>query len=139
MIRTLKLSSVTCIIVALCGCVTPQPHLEFFNGSVTTGGDTSDFQEIPMTSIPQKRNMYVVSHARWDPAIRSAGKRTVIWRWYSSDGKLVAERKDRIWFDRTPRQFWCGMPASNFAVGHYRVDVSIEGNIVDTHEFDITQ
>ena len=76
------------------------------------------------------------SHIRWNPPTRDTGTHTVYWKWYS-DSKLVASRQRGLHFNKSPRQFYCAFPGTDFQPGHYHVDVSIGDAVVDAHDFDI--
>lgn len=130
-------ASTACALTACASMNVDQLH--FYNGMVTVGGEGARFQEIPMTSISQKDRLYVIEHVRWEPPTAEAGDHRLEWRWYTGD-KLVSQRKREtpLHMKRTPYRFFYTIPAADFDVGHYRIDVLIDDKIVDSHEIDIT-
>jgi hypothetical protein len=124
---------------ALAGCAISVDRMHFYNGMVTVGGEGARFEEIAMTTIRQKDRFYVVEHVSWEPLTEDAGNHSLEWRMYSGGNLVVQRKRDHdLHMRKTPYRFWWTMPAADFAVGHYRVDVLIDGRVVDTHEFDIT-
>jgi len=132
--RMLKSALIVGVVAASAGCATTQ--FEVYNGLVTSVGEGAVFEEVPMTTIPQERLVIVVTHVRWEPATTTAGYHKVVWKWYKAE-KLVAERERSVEFKKTPYRFWYRFPARDFDVGHYHVDVLIDGKVVEAHEFDI--
>lgn len=113
-------------------------QLHFYNGMITSGGAGGKYEEIPMTSISLKDHVYVVTHVRWNPEAGSAGTHNISWLWYSR-GNLESKTERKMELIKTPWQCWGSMSPGALEVGHHRVDVLIDGNVIDTHEFDITQ
>lgn len=123
----------------LAGCAgVTADQLHVYNGMVTVGGEGNRFEEVPVTSVSQKQRFFVITHVRWDGINDDAGVHAIDWQWFLGD-QLVAERKSTHEFKHTPYRFWYAFPAADFAVGHYRVNILIDGKIVDTQQFDITQ
>jgi hypothetical protein len=133
---------ITATILILCqGCASTaisKDKYQVYNGFITTGGDTTKFEFVPTKTVSQKDEVYVVEHIKWDPNLGSQGVHPVRWQWYSGD-KLVAVRSEQKKFDKTPDEFWYRLPGGDFKSGHYRVDVSIDGTIVDSQEFDVVK
>src|SRR3954447_6294383 len=140
MLRRVSQSCLACLYVLLQSCTTSltAPELHVFNGLVTNGGSGPKFEVIPMTEIHQKDTIYVITHVRWEPATSDAGEHSVAWTWYSGE-RVVATRTMKLQFSKTPYRFWYRIPAAGFDLGHYRVDVAIDGKIVDTRECDVVK
>jgi hypothetical protein len=111
--------------------------MQAYNGMVTTAStDCKTPASRPMKEIPQHTNVYTVTFIRWDVSVPDAGKHDVAWEFYLND-KLYAVRKSQVQFSANPgRIHWC-QATDNFEVGHYRVDVKIDGRAVDKLEFDV--
>lgn len=106
------------------------------NGLIATARNGYPFDETPVKTVKQRDSLIVVTHAKWDPLKEDAGTHAVTWTWYA-DGKVVATRHKDMKFRTTPFRFFWRVPASDFEPGHYRVDITIDGKIVDTQEYDI--
>lgn len=125
------------LIVALQGCSTVGvDQMVFNNGMVTSARGGYAFDETPMKEIKQRDSLVVISHVKWEPVTSEAGRHAVHWTWYK-DGKVVAVRKKEMKFEKNPFRFFWRMPAADFDLGHYRVDVSIDNRVVDTVEYDV--
>jgi hypothetical protein len=114
-------------------CATPR--IELVSGLVATGGDPK-FEEVPVSSVPLKDTVNVLTHLRWSPATDEGGRHEVQWLWYSGD-QLVHTRKRTLHFRKTPYRLHSSLPATGLGLGHYRVTVLIDGAIVDTQQFDV--
>jgi hypothetical protein len=127
------------LVYSLAGCAISVDRMHFYNGMVTVGGEGARFEEIPMTSVRQKDRFYVLEHVSWEPVTADAGNHSLEWHMYSGGNLVVQRKRDRdLHMKKTPYRIYWTMPAADFAVGHYRVDVLIDGKVVDSHEFDIT-
>jgi TonB family protein len=138
--RRRGLASLTyfCLIVALSGCTAiPVERLSAGTSMITSGGTTGKWQEIPMTAIEIKDNVYMVTYVRWDRVDQSAGSHSANWLWYR-DGKVVHRcESSRIEFKQTPFRLWCRTPAAGLGAGHFRVELSVDGVPFATNEFDV--
>jgi hypothetical protein len=139
MLRRIAAHLTIVALYGLAGCATSPSgtSLHYFNGLITTGYGGSIFEENPKTTIQRKDNIYFVNHVRWEPATAVGGSHVVNWKWYSSNGTLVATRELKLNFDKTPYRFYWHLPAGDLDLGHYRVDVAVDGAVIDTREFDI--
>jgi hypothetical protein len=134
-----KLFTAVALLGALQACSTvPVDQMTFNDGLVTSAANGYPFQETPMTQIRQRDSLIIVTHVRWEPLTSEGGRHAVSWTWYA-DGKVVAVRNRDETFKKSPFRFIWRIPASDFDLGHYRVDVAIDGKVVDTHEYDIVK
>lgn len=131
-----------CLALLLGACATDlsQNNFTVFNGMVTSGGTGAKWEEIPVKAVSQKDTIYVMTHVRWEPTDKDLGIHTLEWDGYSADGKQVIKHTDdRMRFKASPYRFWYYIAASDLEVGHYKVNVLIDGRLVDTQEFDVTK
>ena len=115
------------------GCATPR--IELVSGLVTTGGDLK-FEEVPVSDVRLKDTAYILTHLRWSPATDDGGLHDVQWLWYSGD-QLVHAGKKQLHFRKTPYRLYSFLPATGLGLGHYRVNVLVDGVIVDTQQFNV--
>jgi hypothetical protein len=108
------------------------------NAMVTSARGGYVFDETPRKEIKQRDSLVVITHLKWEPADTLGGSHSVSWTWYAGD-KVVAVRKQDMRFHRSPMRLSWRIPAADFDPGHYRVDVAIDGKVVDTREYDIVQ
>ena len=111
------------------------PRLELVSGVVTTGGDLK-FEEIPVSDVPLRSTVYVLTHVRWSPATDEGGRHEVQWLWYSGD-QLVHAGKKTLHFRKTPYRLHSFLPAEGLGLGHYTVKVVIDGTVIDTQQFNV--
>jgi hypothetical protein len=130
---TVRIAGCFLVLFGLAGCVTPR--IELVGGMVTTGGDLK-FEEVPVSDVPLKDTVYVLTHLRWSPATQHAGRHEVQWLWYSGD-RLVHAGNRQLNFRKTPFRLRSFLPAGGLGLGHYRVNVLIDGTIIDSQEFNI--
>ncbi len=128
----------------LCGCATlagdggfDVSQIRVYNSVITNGGSGTKYEEIPTSSVQKKDHVYVVTHLRWNPELGDLGTHHFTWTWYSGDS-IVAKRAKDLDMKTTPYRVWWGFQAAFFENGHYRVDVAIDGKVIDSHEFNIT-
>lgn len=120
------------LLVALGACASPSLR---YSGLVTGAPEDKHFSEVPTRKVALKDHVVIVTHVAWE-ADRSGGLHTVRWNWY--EGKtLIAERAKTLDFMKTPYRFSRSLPASDLGIGHYRVEVLVDGSRVDEQVFDV--
>jgi hypothetical protein len=127
------LTSCFLVLFGMAGCATPRIGL--VSGMVTTGGEFK-FEEVPVSDVHLKETAIVLTHLSWSPATEEAGRHKVQWLWYSGV-QLVHMGKKDVNFRKTPYRLHSFVPAAGLGLGHYRVDVLIDGKLIDTQEFNI--
>jgi hypothetical protein len=130
-----------CAMLLLLDACTSMPVDRFSAASslVTTGGNTEKWQEIPMKVIQTKDVVYIVTYVRWDPVDQNAGTHDVRWLWYKTDKIVSSCTSKGFEFKSSPTRIWCRIRAAGLGVGHFRVEVSIDGKSFVTNEFDIVE
>ena len=73
----------------------------------------------------------------WQPSPTSAGYHDVYWKWYSGD-HIVATDERMLRFKFAPFAISGHQPASTLGSGHHRVEVYVDGRLIDTQEFDVS-
>ena len=137
----LLLAGLTCIgLVSLSACTAiPVNRLSAGTSMITSGGSTGKWQEIPMSTIQLKDPVFMVTYITWEPVDESAGSHDATWAWYR-DGKVVYRcASGTLPFKKTPFRLWCKTQAAGLGVGHFRVELSVDGVTVSTKEFDIVE
>jgi serine/threonine protein kinase len=112
--------------------------MQAVSAMVTSGSpDGKSHDSRPLKQIPQDITFYTVNWMRWDPSIADAGAHDIEWRYYLGDGLRVVRKDPGVLFKLNPRHLQWSQPAAGFEVGHYRVDILIDGKVVDKVEFDV--
>ncbi len=129
MIRMLMVAT---LLAALGGCASPSLR---YSGAVAAGEDPHA-HEVPTRRIPLKDRVVIVTHVAWPEADRKGGSHAVRWNWYEGE-TLIAERAKTLDFADTPYRFVRSLAASDLGIGHYRVEVLVDGRRVDEQTFDV--
>ena len=58
------------------------------------------------------------------------------WNWYEGS-TLIAERSRTMEFTQTPFRFFRSISAADLGLGHYRVEVLVDGKKIDEQTFDV--
>jgi hypothetical protein len=119
-------------IVVLAACASPSMR---YTGVITVS-ENPDAREVPTQKVALKDRVVVVTHVAWPEASRQGGLHAVRWNWYEGD-TLIAERQRTLDFGKTPFRFSRSLPASDLGIGHYRVEVLVDGVRVDEQRFDV--
>ncbi len=119
------------LIAALCGCAAPSIR---YSGAVTTGDDPRAL-ETPTRRVALKDQVVVVTHIAWPEHEEKRGLHAVRWNWYEGETR-IAERAKTIDSGKTPARFSRSLAASDLGIGHYRVEVLVDGTRVDEQTFD---
>ncbi len=119
-------------VAALAACASPGLR---YSGAITASDDPHA-RELPTKKVPLSDRAVVVTNVEWPESDRKGGQHAVRWNWYEGD-TLIAEREKKLDFGRAPYRFYRGIPASDLGVGHYRVEVLVDGVKVDEQQFDV--
>jgi hypothetical protein len=119
-------------ILALAGCASPSMR---YTG-VITASENPNIREVPTKKVALKDRVVVVTHVAWPEVDKQGGLHAVRWNWYEGD-TLIAERQRTLDFGKTPFRFFRSLPASDLGIGHYRVEVLVDGNRIDEQLFDV--
>ncbi len=117
---------------ALAACASPGLR---YHGEIAATDDARA-HEVPTRRVALKDQAVVVTHVDWPEAGRNGGRHDVRWKWYEGD-TLVADREKKVDFGRTPFRFSRSLAASDLGIGHYRVEVLVDGVKVDEQQFDV--
>lgn len=120
------------LIGVLCGCASSSIH---YSGVITANDDPRS-RDVPTRKVALKDHVVIVTHFAWAEADRTGGLHAVRWNWYEGE-TLIAERAKTLDFGRTPSRFSRSLPASDLGIGHYRVEVMVDGTRVDEQSFDV--
>ena len=120
------------LLAGLGACASPSLR---YSG-VITANDDPRLHEVPTRKVALKDRVVIVTHVAWPETDRNGGLHTVKWHWYEGE-TLIAERAKTLDFDKTPFRFFRSLPASDLGVGHYRVEVLVDGRRVDEQTFDV--
>lgn len=133
MFRSLGLGLVVASVAAsLAGCAAQSLR---YSGAITAS-ENPDVREAPMKKVALKDRVVVVTHVDWDQPDAKGGQHAVRWNWYEGD-TLIAERSRTLEFSKTPYRFFRSISAADLGLGHYRVEVLVDGVKVDEQLFDI--
>ncbi len=115
--------------VLLTACAGPTLR---YSGVITT----SDVREVPTRKVALKDKVVIVTHVDWSEAGKQGGLHAVRWNWYEGE-ILIAERQRTLDFGKPPYRFSRSLPASDLGLGHYRVEVLVDGVRIDEQVFDV--
>ena len=91
----------------------------------------------PMSSFAPKDTIYAaVSTATSDPAATVPGKRGVKWTHVDSNQTVHEESRDIGFAGSGVTDFWVG-GLGGWPTGKYKLEVSLDGSVVQTREFDV--
>jgi hypothetical protein len=119
-------------ILVLAGCASPSMRY----AGVITASENPEVREVPTKKVALKDRVVVVTHVAWPEVDKQGGLHAVRWNWYEGE-TLIAERQRTLDFGKTPFRFFRSLPASDLGIGHYRVEVLVDGNRVDEQFFDV--
>lgn len=107
-----------------------------YSGLVTAAPDDTRSRDVATRRVALRDRVTVVTHA--DPLDdgRAGGQHAVRWKWYEGQ-TLIAEQSKTLDFAKTPIRFSRSLAASDLGVGHYRVEVLVDGERVDEQVFDV--
>jgi hypothetical protein len=108
----------------------------YYSGSITTSDDPHA-RDLATKRVPLRDHVVVVTRVSWLED-GSRGPHAVRWNWYEGD-TLIAERAKTLDFARSPYRFSHSLPASDLGLGHYRVEVLVDGKKVDEQTFFVVE
>ena len=73
----------------------------------------------------------------WHTSETSAGYHDIYWKWYSGN-QIVATDERMQRFKEAPYAISGHQPANALGSGHHRVEVYVDGRLIDTQDFDIS-
>ena len=127
-----RMLCVAAVAIGLAACASPSLR---YSG-VITASESPGAQDLPTRSVALKDKVVVVTHVSWPEADRKGGQHAVRWNWYEGD-TLIAERAKTLDFGQAPFRFFRSLPASDLGLGHYRVEVLVDGVRIDEQAFDV--
>jgi hypothetical protein len=130
-LRRLSLAVVASLVATLAACASPSYR---YSGAITAS-ENPDVREMPTHQVALKDRVVVVTHVDWDEG-RKGGQHTVRWNWYEGN-LLIVERSRTLDFAQTPFRFFRSISAADLGLGHYRVEVLVDGVKVDEQAFDV--
>ena len=129
------MSRMLCVAVFAIGhaaCASPSLR---YSGVITASEDPGT-RDVPTRNVALKDKVVVVTRVAWPEADRNGGQHAVRWIWYEGD-TVIADRAKTLDFGKTPFRFSRSLPASDLGVGHYRVEVLVDGVRIDEQTFDV--
>jgi hypothetical protein len=107
-----------------------------YSGIITAAPEDTHFREVPTRRVALKDRVLIVTHVAWAETEVKGGLHAVRWNWYEGN-TLIAERAKTLDFMKTPFRFSGSLPASDLGLGHYRVEVLVDGKQVQEQTFDV--
>ncbi|MEO8936553.1 MAG: hypothetical protein ABI277_16215 [Burkholderiaceae bacterium] len=123
---------VIALLVTLAACASPSLS---YQGAISISEDPRA-QQVASRRIPLKDRVVIVTDVAWPETDRVGGRHSVRWNWYEGD-TLIAERAKMLDFPESPYRFVRSLAASDLGIGHYRVEVLVDGRRVDVQRFDV--
>jgi hypothetical protein len=120
------------VAASLAACASPALR---YSGAITASENPS-VREVPTRKVALKDRVVVVTHVDWPETGQKGGQHNVRWNWYEGE-TLIAERSRTLDFDKTPFRFFRSIGAADLGLGHYRVEVLVDGVKVDEQTFDV--
>ena len=130
--RALLSFSLSVVLAASAGCASPSLR---YAGHVTANPDART-RDVVTHRVPLTDQVVIVTQVTWPESGEVGGSHAVRWNWYDGN-TLIAERAKTLDFGRTPYRFSRSLPASDLGIGHYRVEVLVDGVKVDEQLFDV--
>jgi hypothetical protein len=130
--RMLRLVCAVAVAASLAACASPSLRYS----STITASENPSAREVPTRNVALKDRVVVVTHVNWPETDAKGGQHAVRWNWYEGE-TLIAERAKTLDFGTTPYRFFRSLPASDLGIGHYRVEVLVDGVRVDEQTFDV--
>jgi hypothetical protein len=121
----------TCLVFA--ACASPALH---YSGLVTAEPDEPHQRDTATQRIPLKDRVTVVTNVVSTAGGHESLQHAVHWNWYEGQ-TLIAEQSKTLAFTKTPYRFSRSLAASDLGLGHYRVEVLVDGVRVDEQTFDV--
>lgn len=120
------------LLATLAACASPSLT---YKGAISASEDPNA-REVTNRRVPLKDRVVIVTHVAWPETDRVGGQHAVRWNWYEGD-TLIAERAKTLDFPKSPYRFVRSLAASDLGIGHYRVEVLVDGKRVDMQVFDV--
>ena len=127
-----RLFCLAALLAALGACASPSIR---YSGVIVASEDPHA-RELPVKKVALRDKVVVVTHVAWADADEKGGLHAVRWNWYEGE-TLIAERAKTLDFGKTPTRFSRSVQAADLGVGHYRVEVLVDGRRVDEQTFDV--
>jgi hypothetical protein len=136
------------------GCTSTPIEQMPVRSSFTVAGDQSAVRsDNPSRSFKLSDEVWAETVVAWDPkssnenfefwlwswrtSETSAGYHDIYWKWYTGD-QIVATDERMQRFKEAPFAISGHEPANALGDGHHRVEVYLDGRLIDTQEFDIS-
>jgi hypothetical protein len=111
------------------------PHV---TGSVlTSAANLQQGKRVPVQAFTSQDFVNVLVDFQWDAVGQNAGSHDVQWLWYHDD-KLVSKVEKNLLFKNTPYTLRSSRAAATLGVGHFKVEVLVDGTLASSSAFDIT-
>ena len=112
-----------------------------YTGLVTAAPDESSSsvlhrRDTATRVVPLKAKVTVVTNVSSIEGDQPGGPHAVHWNWYEGQ-TLIAEQSKTLAFSKPPYRFSRSLAASDLGLGHYRVEVMVDGVRVDEQTFDV--
>lgn len=128
----LRLVCAAAFAASLAACASPSLR---YSGAITAS-ENPTIREVPTRKVALKDRVVVVTDVDWPEVRAKGGQHAVQWNWYEGE-TLIAERAKMLDFGKTPFRFFRSVLASDLGIGHYRVEVLVDGVRVDEQAFDV--
>jgi|GEM_PF-2958263 len=125
------LIAASCLVLA--ACASSALH---YSGLVTAELDESHQRDAATRRVPLTDRVTVVTNVVSTEGSDANGRHAVRWNWYEGQ-TLIAEQSKTLAFSKSPYRFSRSLAASDLGIGHYRVEVVVDGVRVDEQTFDV--
>jgi hypothetical protein len=123
----------TTMAMALAACASSSLS---YSGLVTASPEESHAGDEPTRRVVLRDRVTVVTHVASMDGDSRSGQHLVRWNWYEGQ-TLIAEQNKTLDFPHLPYRFSRSLAASDLGIGHYRVEVLVDGVRVDEQSFDV--
>jgi len=79
------------------------------------------------------------SDFKWEDLSKPAGRKIVVWNWYSENGKLVSTAKRNYYFNEPPFELRSSRAASALGLGKFKVEIVVDEQVMASQEFEISK
>lgn len=105
---------------------------------LTSGEYFTKGKRVPVAKFSTQDVIRFYASVQWDDPTKGAGIHDINYNWYSGN-KLVSTFSRRCEFVRSPTDLHTTRTASDLGIGHFKVEILVDDNVIGSKEFDIVQ